>query len=178
MAERTGVAVICVRHLNKNISLSAIQRGGGNMGPIGVARAGAFFAQHPDDERLRVMAVPQVQPRRAPAEPELPRRHQRRERRGPRGVDGRDQPRRQQPGERAHVAAEKSKLDEAKEFLRDELSDGPMWAKQVQMDARDAGISSGTLANARQPCGSARRKSAPRAGNGPCPTRKATGRRH
>jgi RecA-family ATPase len=44
MAERTGVAVIAVRHLNKSIGLKAIQRGGGNMGLIGVARAGSFFA--------------------------------------------------------------------------------------------------------------------------------------
>jgi len=29
MAERTGVSIIAVRHLNKNVSLSAIQRGGG-----------------------------------------------------------------------------------------------------------------------------------------------------
>src|SRR5215207_684736 len=56
MAERTGVAVVAVRHLNKNVSLKAIQRGGGNMGLIGVARAGAFFAEHPDEDGVRVMA--------------------------------------------------------------------------------------------------------------------------
>jgi hypothetical protein len=57
MAERTNTAVICVRHLNKSVGLKAIQRGGGNMGLIGVARAGSFFAEHPDDDRLRVMAA-------------------------------------------------------------------------------------------------------------------------
>ena len=36
--------------------IEAIQRGGGNMGLIGVARAGSFFAEHPDDDRLRIMA--------------------------------------------------------------------------------------------------------------------------
>jgi RecA-family ATPase len=35
MAERTGVAVIAVRHLNKSVGLKAIQRGGGNMGLLG-----------------------------------------------------------------------------------------------------------------------------------------------
>jgi hypothetical protein len=28
------------------------------MGLIGVARAGSFFAEHPDDDRLRIMALP------------------------------------------------------------------------------------------------------------------------
>jgi hypothetical protein len=45
--------------------------------------------------------------------------------------------------------AEKSKLDEAKEFLRDELSDGPMWAKAVLRDARDAGVATTTLYSAK-----------------------------
>ena len=60
MAEETGVTIIAVRHLNKNVSLSAIQRGGGNMGLIGVARAGCFFAHHPDQDGLRVMAPHRV----------------------------------------------------------------------------------------------------------------------
>jgi len=38
MAEGTGVAVIAVRHLNKSVGLKAIQRGGGNMGLIGVKK--------------------------------------------------------------------------------------------------------------------------------------------
>jgi hypothetical protein len=45
--------------------------------------------------------------------------------------------------------AEKSKLDEAKEFLRDELSDGPMWAKLILRDARDAGVATATLYGAK-----------------------------
>ncbi len=55
MAERLGVAIVGVRHLNKSVNLSAIQSGG-NMGLIGVARIGAFFAQHPEQEGMRVMA--------------------------------------------------------------------------------------------------------------------------
>jgi hypothetical protein len=46
-------------------------------------------------------------------------------------------------------AAEKTKLDEAQEFLRDELADRPMWAKQVLKDARDAGIAQATLYSAK-----------------------------
>jgi hypothetical protein len=44
---------------------------------------------------------------------------------------------------------EKSELEAAKEFLRDELEDGPIWAKQVYSDARDAGISPRTLRRAK-----------------------------
>jgi putative DNA primase/helicase len=149
MAERTGVAVICVRHLNKNISLSAIQRGGGNMGLIGVARAGAFFAQHPDDERLRVMAAHKSNLAEKP--PSLSYRVVTSAANGAARVEwmGATNHDANSLASAPTSAAEKSKQDEAKEFLRDELSDGPMWAKQVQMDARDAGISSGTLANAK-----------------------------
>ncbi len=145
MAERTGVTVICVRHLNKNVSLSAIQRGGGNMGLIGVARAGAFFAQHPDDDKLRVMAVHKSNLAQRP--PSLSYRIV--------TSEIHDTARIEWTGTTAHDAnslasgpaspAEKSKLDEAKEFLRDELSDGPMWAKLILRDARDAGVAQATL---------------------------------
>jgi len=145
MAERTGVTVICVRHLNKNVSLSAIQRGGGNMGLIGVARAGAFFAQHPDDDKLRVMAVHKSNLAQRP--PSLSYRIV--------TSEVHDTARVEWAGTTDHDAnslasgpatpAEKSKLDEAKEFLRDELSDGPMWAKLVLRDARDAGVAQATL---------------------------------
>ncbi len=149
MAERTGVTVICVRHLNKNVSLSAIQRGGGNMGLIGVARAGAFFAQHPDDDKLRVMAVHKSNLAQRP--PSLSYRIV--------TSEVHDTARVEWAGTTDHDAnslasgpatpAEKSKLDEAKEFLRDELSDGPMWAKLILRDARDAGVATATLYGAK-----------------------------
>jgi hypothetical protein len=65
MAERLGVAIVGVRHLNKSVNLSAIQRGG-NMGLIGVARIGAFFAHHPEQEGMRVMAPHKSNPAEKP----------------------------------------------------------------------------------------------------------------
>lgn len=59
MAEETGVAAIGIRHLNKAIGLSAIDRGGGSVGIGANARSVLIFADHPDDEEhpgLRVMA--------------------------------------------------------------------------------------------------------------------------
>jgi hypothetical protein len=149
MAERTGTAVVVVRHLNKSIGLKAIQRGGGNMGLIGVARAGSFFAKHPEDDGLRVMAAHKSNLAQRP--PSLSYRivtsavH--------------DTARIEWAGISAHDADslaaesaspyEKSVLDEAKEFLREELASGPVWAKQVFRDGRDAGIAEITLRRAK-----------------------------
>jgi AAA domain/DnaB-like helicase N terminal domain len=48
MAERAGVAVLAVRHLNKSTSTPALHRGLGGVGFIGVARLGLLFAPNPD----------------------------------------------------------------------------------------------------------------------------------
>src|SRR3712207_3307082 len=128
MAERTDTTVVGVRHLNKSVGLKAIQRGGGNMGLIGVARAGSFFAEHPDDDRLRIMAAHKSNLAEKP--PSLAYRitssvHNtaRVEWVGTTDYDANGL------ASAPATPAEKSKLDEAKEFMRDELGSGPMWAK-------------------------------------------------
>jgi hypothetical protein len=50
MAERTGVAVLAIRHLNKLMTGNALYRGGGSIGVIGAARFGLTFAPDPDNE--------------------------------------------------------------------------------------------------------------------------------
>jgi|GEM_PF-523180 len=55
LAERLGVAVVIVRHLNKGTGGSAIYRGGGSIGIIGAARSGLLVGKDPDDERKRVL---------------------------------------------------------------------------------------------------------------------------
>jgi hypothetical protein len=57
MAERTGAAVLVVRHLNKNTGGKAIYRGGNSIGIIGTARSGLVVEEHPDNKDLRVFAV-------------------------------------------------------------------------------------------------------------------------
>jgi hypothetical protein len=57
MAEETGCAVVCVRHLNKATGSSALYRGGGSIGIIGAARAGLLVGVDPDDEDRRILAV-------------------------------------------------------------------------------------------------------------------------
>src|ERR1043166_181412 len=58
MAERTGVAVICIRHLSKTPGGNALYRGGGAIGIIGGPRAGLLVAKDPDDPSLIVLAQP------------------------------------------------------------------------------------------------------------------------
>jgi hypothetical protein len=52
VADRTGVAIVGVRHYTKGLSTKAINKGGGSLGVIGVARLGANFECHPDDWEL------------------------------------------------------------------------------------------------------------------------------
>jgi hypothetical protein len=150
MAERTGITVVAVRHLNKNTSLSAIQRGGGNMGLIGVARAGAFFAHHPEQDGLRVMAPHKSN--LAEKQPSLQY-----------VVVGwaidENIGRVEWKGTTEHDANslatdnltphERTRLDEAKDFLYEELKDAPMWARAIYRDANDAGIAKRTLDSAK-----------------------------
>jgi len=62
VAEKTGAAVLVLRHLNKAVNLggSALYRGGGSIGIIGAARSGLLVAPDPDDEGdlgRRILAV-------------------------------------------------------------------------------------------------------------------------
>ena len=149
MAERTGVAVIAVRHLNKSIGLKAIQRGGGNMGLIGVARAGSFFAEHPDDDQLRIMAPHKSNLAEKP--PSLSYRIV--------TSAAHNTARVEWCGITEHDANslatsnvsphERTALDDSKEFLRQELADGLVMVKQVFKDARDAGHAEITVRRAK-----------------------------
>lgn len=55
-AERAGVAVLLIRHLNKSGGGAAILRGGGSIGIIAGARIGLFVGEDPEDPDLRVVA--------------------------------------------------------------------------------------------------------------------------
>ena len=57
MAQRTGAAVLMLRHFKKGGESKAIYRGGGSIGIVGAARAGWAVAFHPDDESMRILAA-------------------------------------------------------------------------------------------------------------------------
>ena len=56
LAERTGAAILIIRHLNKKENTRAIYRGGGSIGIIGAARSGLLIAPDPEDPEIRVLA--------------------------------------------------------------------------------------------------------------------------
>jgi archaellum biogenesis ATPase FlaH len=57
VAERTGCAILVIRHLNKGSSDNILYRGSGSIGIIAVARIGLLVAHDPDDEQKRVFAT-------------------------------------------------------------------------------------------------------------------------
>jgi len=57
LAERTGCAVLVVRHLNKAAGLSALHRGAGSMGIVGATRSGLVVGRDPDDPERRILAA-------------------------------------------------------------------------------------------------------------------------
>jgi hypothetical protein len=61
LAERTGVAVVILRHLTKGGSTNALYRGGGSIGIIGAARSGLLVARAPNPALVAVTATPDVQ---------------------------------------------------------------------------------------------------------------------
>jgi putative DNA primase/helicase len=56
-AEETGAAYLIVRHLNKAAGGKAIYRGGGSIGIIGAARSALLLETDPNDPGTRVLAV-------------------------------------------------------------------------------------------------------------------------
>jgi hypothetical protein len=56
LAERTGAAVLIVRHLNKMTGGPAMYRGGGSIGIIGAARSAMLAGNDPTDPQYRVLA--------------------------------------------------------------------------------------------------------------------------
>ncbi len=149
MAERTGAAVVIVRHLNKATGGSALYRGGGSIGIIGAARAALLVAEDPEDDARRVLAS--LKHNLAEPAPSLAFSIT---------TAGNGAARVEWQGETtfgAHALLrvpaddeEKSAMAEAMEFLRDALGDGPMAAKAMQRDAAAADISKATLNRAKQ----------------------------
>jgi hypothetical protein len=56
-AERTGAAIVGVRHLTKAPAANPLYRGLGSIGIIGAARSGLLLAPDPDDPERRILAV-------------------------------------------------------------------------------------------------------------------------
>lgn len=152
LAEETGAAVIVVRHLNKASGGNPLYRGGGSIGIIGAARSALLVAKHPDNDRRRVLAP--LKSNLARLAPSLAFELTE-------AANG--AVRIEWKGETSHTAdtllaapvnsEERSALDEAEDFLRATLKDGPRRSTAVKKEAREADISEGTLRRAKRAMG-------------------------
>jgi hypothetical protein len=158
LAERIRVAVVCIRHLNKNAGTNPKYRGGGSIGIIGAARAAFLFADAPGRDGVHVMA---------PVKGNLCRSK-------PPALEYRIGEKAGQPviewlGESQHSAQsllappeseeESNALADAKNFLAEFLKDGPRKATDVMREARCAGIAKRTLQRAKAVLGTKSNKS-------------------
>jgi hypothetical protein len=148
MAERTGVAVLAIRHLNKSGGQNPKYRGGGTIGIIGAARAAFLFGDNPDDDGMKIMApnkgnLWRTRPSALKYEIE--------------DKDG--QPVITWHGESQHTARsllaepsteeESNALAAAKEFLCEILHDGPKDVTEIYREAKGAGVAPRTLERAK-----------------------------
>ncbi|MGH2534121.1 MAG: AAA family ATPase [Thermomicrobiales bacterium] len=149
LAERTGAAILLVRHLTKTTGGPALYRGGGSIGIIGAARCGLLLAADPDDPTVRVLAPTKGNLAFPP--PSLAFRLD--------PIPDGDAARLVWLGESKRRADDlvnppdpkaRTERDEAKDWLRLVLADGPMAARRVEEKARREGIAPKTLRKARE----------------------------
>jgi hypothetical protein len=151
LAERTGAAIVAVRHLNKSMSGNPLYRGGGSIGIIGAARCGLLLAADPDDPERRILAATKGNLGRPP--PSLAFRLV-----APPGShvarvvwNGESQWQGDQLlRESISGVAPRSLLAEAQEWLRAALADGPRPAREILREAGEAGIGRDLLYAARK----------------------------
>lgn len=151
LGEELGVAVVVIRHLNKAAGGQAIYRGGGSIGIVGAARTAFLIAKDPEAADRQTMAC--IKNNLAKTPPSLSF-----------SVEGVGETSRiVWEGVSAHTAdallavqvaqEERPAMEEAKEFLRELLANGPVEARAVQKQARVAGISAKTLHRAKTALG-------------------------
>lgn len=157
MAERTGAAVVVLRHLTKAHGANALYAGGGSIGITGAARAVLLVGRDPDDATRAVLAVsacnvaapvPALAFRLVPADlygvARVTWEGQTAHRAGDLLVDRH---------ENGVEDDDDSALTAAVHFLHEVLDDGPVPAKRVKAEARDCGIASRTLDRAKKAAG-------------------------
>jgi hypothetical protein len=149
LAERTGAAVLVVRHLNKAAANNPLYRGGGSIGIIGAARMAFVVGKDPQDEDWRVLASTKnnlAMPPRSlmfileEAEGGAVRINWL----GDTDVSAKDLLGTSQDQEHTDARGE------AVEFLSDVLANGPLPSTDVIEEAEDAGIAEKTLRRAKK----------------------------
>ncbi len=153
LAERKCAAVLVVRHLNKAAGSNALYRGGGSIGIAGAARSVLLVARDPDDESRRVLA--HVKSNLGPLAPSLGFRLVADASSAAAAVEWTG-PREVSAGALLAAppdASERGAIDEACDFLREALAAGARPVREVQAEARAAGVHVATLRRARERLG-------------------------
>ncbi len=153
----TGAAIVLVRHLNKAAGASAVYRGGGSIGIIGAARSGLLVARHPEDDDRRVLAS--TKSNLGPVPPSLSYRLQGAASGASYVVwEGTTAHRADALVSQAQEDHDRPARDEAADFLRAVLADGPAASKDVLRQAGDAGFNEKTVCRAKKDLGIVARK--------------------
>jgi hypothetical protein len=154
-AERSGAAIVAVRHLTKSPSANPLYRGLGSIGILGTARSGLLLAPDPDDPERRILAVG----KRNLARPAASLAFRLEE------VPGTSVARVVWDGESPWTATEllhaqrdaaddgaarRSVVDEARAWLRETLAAGPRLARELRQEASERGIGRSALYAARK----------------------------
>jgi AAA domain-containing protein len=150
LADKTGVAIVVIRHLNKGSGAKALYRGGGSIGIGGAARAVHVVAADPDDETRRLLAP--VKLNLAVKPPTLAYRLVSDELHGVARVRW-EGPVEATADELVNVepAEDRAEKVTAVDFLTSVLATGPRLTREVEEEAREAhGISERTLKRARK----------------------------
>lgn len=147
LAERHRCAVLVVRHLSKSPEGRALYRGLGSIDLAAAARSVLLVAPHPDNRKLRVLA--HVKSNLVEAGVSLTFAI------GPTGFEwvGTENIQADRLLGPPTDPDEKSRLEEAVEFLRQMLADGPVPAREIEQAAKEAGITTMTLRRAKEVLG-------------------------
>jgi 5S rRNA maturation endonuclease (ribonuclease M5) len=149
MAERTGAAVLVVHHLNKGSATNALYRASGSLDFVAAARSVMGVAPDPQTDgrvllfpvKLNIAAKPVGIGFRV----------------GEHGIVWDKDPVAYDLASvfssGAQTPEDRSQLDEAKDFLVELLSAGPVPAREMAQQAEDAGIAERTLRRARRALG-------------------------
>lgn len=157
LAERSGAAIVVVRHLRKSEHESAVYAGGGSIAIIGQARTGLLVTAHPENVEDRILSV--IKCNVAAKAPSLRFRFT---------APGPDQPTLLAPKiewlEEVQLSADElvqgarrrnrnGPRDEAVTFLKETLAERPMSANWVEEQAKERGISPATMGRAKTSLG-------------------------
>jgi hypothetical protein len=145
LAEELGVTFIVVRHLIKGTATRALHRGGGSIGIIGAARAGFLVARDPDDDTRRIFACDKFTLDQEPASLAYRLVKEPGQRMARVKWEGRVELRADDLGGAPRSREERSRHDDAVEFLRTMLSDGEQLQREVLEQAKVQGLSERTL---------------------------------